>query len=116
MLATTWSEDKPGQSLAVARMPKTNPPSKLTTTTQIITTRRTDMLEHGLPVRHGLVLHLAVEGGEHRFQPGISGMQDMLDLVQDRLLARGKAHLNPWGTRERPCHRRLTDNLGCSRP
>jgi hypothetical protein len=34
-----------------------------------------------------------MEGREHRFQPGVSRLEELLDLVKDQLLAGGQTHL-----------------------
>jgi len=44
-LATTWSDNTPGQSLLVERMPTTSTPIALTRLTQIITSSRGDLRE-----------------------------------------------------------------------
>ncbi len=68
-------------------------PSRLSTMTQISTVRRADLAGMDLGDRHGVRGRQPGEGGEHRFEPGVGRLQNLLDLIKDLLLAVRQAHL-----------------------
>ena len=43
----------------------------------------------------------AREGGEHRFEPGISRLQNLLDLIENLLLTGRQAHVVLRGSTQR---------------
>ena len=64
-------------------------PSRLSTTTQMSTVRRAD-LAGMTPVT---ARRQPREGREHRFEPGFSRLQNLLDLIKNLLLTVRQAHL-----------------------
>ena len=58
-------------------------------------------MDDGLAGRDGFPRRQARERGEHRFEPGVSRVQSLLDLIENLLLTGRQAHLVLRGSTQR---------------